>query len=117
VKEIDLSGLSLAELIELQKILPSIIETAKLNEKAILRVKMEALAAESGFELAELFAVEPEKKPKKSKQIGFVKAKYQNPENTEQTWTGRGRKPKWATQHIKDGGTLEELLINPESIE
>jgi len=114
VKEIDLSALSLAELIELQKILPGIIENAKKNEKAVLREKLEALAAESGFELAELFAVQPKKK---SKQIGFVKAKYHNPTDTDQTWTGRGRKPKWAAEHLKDGGALQDLLINPEIID
>ncbi len=111
-KQIDLSELSLIDLIALQEALPAIIEKAKMNEKANLREKMQALAAESGFELSELFAVQPKKK--KSKQIGFIKAKYHNLSNTDQTWTGRGRKPKWATKHIKNGGTLQELLISPE---
>ena len=114
-KQIDLSELSLIDLIALQDALPAIIENAKLNEKAILRQKMEAMAAESGFDLSELFSVQSKKK--KSKQIGFVKAKYHNPDNPEQTWTGRGRKPKWATKHLKGGGTLQELLINPEITE
>ena len=112
VKHIDLSELSLIDLLGLQNALPAIIEQAKLTEKAALIEKMEALAAESGFALSEVFNDKPEKK--KRKQIGFVKAKYINPENTEQTWTGRGRKPKWAAQFLKNGGTLEELLINPE---
>jgi len=111
VKEIDLSKLPLTELVKLQKMLPALIKEAKKNEKALLREKMEALAAESGFELAEVLGTKPKKK---SKQIGFVKAKYNNLNNAEQTWTGRGRKPKWAEKHVKDGGTLQELLINPE---
>lgn len=114
-KQIDLSELSLIDLIALQEALPAIIKNAKKNEKENLREKMEALAAASGFDLAELFAVKPKKK--KSKQIGFVKAKYHNLNDTDQTWTGRGRKPKWAAKHIKDGGTLQELLISPENIQ
>lgn len=114
-KQIDLSELSLIDLIALQEALPAIIKNAKKNEKENLREKMEALAATSGFDLAELFAVKPKKK--KSKQIGFVKAKYHNLNDTDQTWTGRGRKPKWAAKHIKDGGTLQELLISPENIQ
>ena len=113
MKEIDLSKLPLTELVKLQKALPALIAAAKKNEKAILREKMEALAAESGFELAEVIGTKAEPK-KKSKQIGFVKAKYNNPKNIEQTWTGRGRKPKWAEKHLKDGGTMNDLLINPE---
>ena len=117
VKHIDLSELTLIDLLGLQEALPQIIEQAKLTEKATLRRKMEALAAESGFELSEVLGVdgEEESEPKKKrKQIGFVKAKYINPENMEQTWSGRGRKPKWATAHIKNGGKLEDLLINQE---
>lgn len=26
-------------------------------------------------------------------------------------WSGRGRKPKWVEDHLKRGGTLEELLV------
>jgi len=114
MKEIDLSKFTLAELIELQSALPDIIESAKQNEKAILKEKMVALAAESGFALEELF---PSKNQKKRKQIGFVKAKYHNLKNTEQTWSGRGRKPKWASEHLKNGGVLEDLLISPEPSE
>ena len=117
VKHIDLSQLSLTDLLGLQNALPSIIEQAKQTEKAALIEKMEALAAESGFDLSEVFndKAEPEAEKKKRKQIGFVKAKYINPENAEQTWTGRGRKPKWVAQHLKKSGKLEELLISPES--
>ncbi len=121
VKQIDLSELTLIDLIGLQNALPAIIEQAKQSEKAILQQKIAALAAESGFELSEVFdttLIAPEKETKKKrKQIGFVKAKYHNPENPEQTWTGKGRKPKWATLHLKEGGDLQDLLINPEIIE
>ena len=112
-KQIDLSELSLIDLIGLQNALPAIIEQAKQSEKVLLREKMIALAAASGFELSELFEEQSVKK-KKPKQIGFVKAKYINPNNTEQTWTGRGRKPKWADEYLKQGGELQELLINLE---
>jgi len=113
IKHIDLSELSLTDLLGLQNALPAIIEQAKQTEKAALIEKMEALAAESGFELSEVFNDKAEKK--KRKQIGFVKAKYINPEDADETWTGRGRKPKWATKHLKNGGTLEDLLINPDN--
>jgi DNA-binding protein H-NS len=82
---------------------------------------MEALATESGFELDEVFGTKPPENQTneliKRKQIGFVKAKYINPEDSDQTWSGRGRKPKWAAKYIKDGGVLEDLLINPEIID
>jgi len=40
-----------------------------------------------------------------------VAPKYRNPENPEQTWTGRGRAPKWVEAHLAAGGTKEDLAI------
>ena len=40
-----------------------------------------------------------------------ARPKYQNADNLDQTWTGKGRKPKWVAAHLEGGGTLEELLI------
>jgi DNA-binding protein H-NS len=41
-----------------------------------------------------------------------VRAKYRNPDNPEETWAGRGRKPKWVQDRLDQGTPLEELLIN-----
>jgi DNA-binding protein H-NS len=41
-----------------------------------------------------------------------VSAKYRNPDNPEETWAGRGRKPKWVEDRLSRGTPLEELLIN-----
>lgn len=40
-----------------------------------------------------------------------VAVKYQNPE-TNETWTGRGRKPVWVEHFCANGGQLEDLLVN-----
>ena len=36
-------------------------------------------------------------------------AKYQNPNNSKQTWTGKGRQPTWIKELVAGGGTLEEV--------
>lgn len=33
--------------------------------------------------------------------------------DTGATWSGKGLKPKWVQAHIDNGGTLEDLLVNP----
>ncbi len=38
-------------------------------------------------------------------------ARYRDPENDFNTWTGKGRRPKWLTDHLGDGKTLEQLAI------
>lgn len=41
---------------------------------------------------------------------GTVKPKYQSKDGSN-TWSGRGRKPKWVEAHLSQGGSLEDLLI------
>jgi len=40
-----------------------------------------------------------------------VAAKYANPEDPSETWTGRGRKPRWLTAKLKDGDKMDKFLI------
>jgi DNA-binding protein H-NS len=37
-----------------------------------------------------------------------VAIKYRSGDNT---WTGRGRKPKWVEEHLSGGGSLESLAV------
>ena len=38
-------------------------------------------------------------------------AKYANPANRAETWTGRGRKPNWLVAKLKKGGKIENFAI------
>jgi DNA-binding protein H-NS len=40
-----------------------------------------------------------------------LKPKYQNPKNKDETWAGRGLKPKWLSAMIKQGKKLEEFAL------
>jgi len=42
---------------------------------------------------------------------GKVAPKYRNPENPEETWAGRGLKPRWLAAAIKGGKKLEDFSI------
>lgn len=47
-------------------------------------------------------------KPKKA-----VAPRYRNPNNSEETWTGRGKAPRWVSALQAQGVSLESLLIQP----
>ncbi|MCK5917803.1 MAG: H-NS histone family protein [Cocleimonas sp.] len=102
---INLEKMSLPELIELQNNLGPAIKKKQRKEKTSLRKQMEELAKQSGFTFDEVISTS---KPKK---VSKVKPKYANPNDTDQTWTGRGRKPKWVESALKDGKDLDDLLI------
>ena len=37
--------------------------------------------------------------------------KYQNPEVPSETWSGRGKQPRWLVSALKAGGTIEDFKI------
>jgi DNA-binding protein H-NS len=43
---------------------------------------------------------------------GPVAPKYRNPESPNETWAGRGLKPRWLAAAIKSGHKLEDFLID-----
>ena len=55
-----------------------------------------------------------EKYPLKGKRggtRGTVPPKYRNPDNPAETWTGRGRQPRWVSAALEKGLTLDDLRI------
>jgi DNA-binding protein H-NS len=48
-------------------------------------------------------------RPKRSYQK--LLPKYRNPSNPSETWTGRGKQPRWLTAQIRSGKELADFLI------
>ena len=46
---------------------------------------------------------------------GAVAPKYRNPNNPEETWAGRGLKPRWLVAALKGGKKLESFSIEAVS--
>jgi DNA-binding protein H-NS len=46
-----------------------------------------------------------------------VLPKYQNPTNTAETWSGRGKQPHWVQAQLRAGKKLEHFLIARSSTE
>ena len=97
--------MALEELKKLKKGVDKAIDTYENRKKAEARKQLDEHALKLGFKLEELVNDKPTKTKKPAP------AKYQNPEDHSQTWTGRGRKPKFVTEHVDNGGNLDDLLI------
>ena len=103
--DFNLEALSLKELRQLQKDLAKAISTYEDRHKAEARAKLEAIAKEMGYSLAELIGVEV-----KTTRAPAV-AKYRHPENAALTWSGRGRKPQWFVAALTSGKSADDLAI------
>ena len=48
---------------------------------------------------------------KARKTLGKVPPKYRDPSNPDNTWTGRGKQPRWLAAYTGNGRTVDEFLI------
>ena len=104
--DIDLNELDLDELKSLQKQVAKAIENFEQRKRDEALAAAKAIASEHGFKLEDLMGGTPSKKTKTK-----AAPKYAHPENSELTWTGRGRKPVWIIEHLEAGQSLDDLLI------
>lgn len=102
-----LASSSVSELEKLSEEISIAIEVRKNKDINDARIHVRELAASLGITLEELIA-EPNK-PAKAKKKATVK--FRNTENENETWTGRGKQPKWLTGAIANGAKLEDFLI------
>lgn len=94
---------------ELQEVIAraehAIVERREQDLEA-LRKEVVRLINGRGFEVEDVFSRLAKVKPKNK-----VTPIYRDPGNPSNTWTGRGRKPKWVVALIEAGATLESLKI------
>ena len=97
----DLSGYNLAELKGLHFDIEREIQRRARDEREQARTRIRALAADAGIPLESL--VEETRVP--------GAARYRNPVDRAQTWTGRGRQPRWIAEALASGRSLDEFKI------
>jgi len=101
---IDLDKMSKKELEQLIVDAKSALGRAADRERIEAREAIEKVAAEYGYSLSELTSG----KAAKTRKAGGS-AKYANPENPSQTWTGKGRQPVWYKEAIAAGTPAEAM--------
>ncbi|NJS39963.1 MAG: H-NS histone family protein [Rhodobacteraceae bacterium] len=102
---INLNDLSLKELKDLQSQVAKAISGFEDRRKREALAELEEIARAKGFSLAELTGAAPTRKRTPST------AKYANPANKADTWSGRGRKPRWFVEALAKGKKPEDMSI------
>jgi DNA-binding protein H-NS len=101
----DLNKMSLKELKDLQSQVNKAVSSFEDRRRKAALAEVEEVARANGFTLSELTgnAVPRKRAP--------AAAKYANPANRSDTWSGRGRKPRWVEAALKAGKSLADLSI------
>ena len=107
----DLNNLSLKELKDLQSQVAKAIAGYEDRRKREVMAELDEIARAKGFSLAELTGAAPTRKRSPSV------AKYANPANKADTWSGRGRKPRWFSEALAKGKKPESMAIEGQAWE
>lgn len=108
---INLDKLSVKELIDLETRVRKAIEAAKVRQRDTVRQKIDQLVAKEGFSADELADIYGFARGRGGRKGGKVAPKYRNPDNKVETWTGRGRQPRWVAARLAKGAKLSDFAI------
>ena len=101
----DLNSLSLKELKDLQSAVNKAVSGFDDRKRKAALSQVEEAARALGFTLSELTGTAAPRK--RSPAV----PKFSNPTNASDTWSGRGRKPRWFVAALKSGKTAEQMAI------
>lgn len=110
----DLKSMTRKELEKLKADVEKALTKVATKEKKAALAAAEKAAAAHGFSLSEITG-ETAEKPKTRKAKSGPKTvsppKYRNPDDKDQTWTGKGRQPDWFKKAIAAGKSPDDMEI------
>lgn len=101
----NLNEMSLKELRDLQSHVTKAISSFEDRKKKEAIAALDERAREMGYSLAELTGAQTVRKR------APATAKYANPADASDTWSGRGRKPRWFSAAMAAGKAPSDLAI------
>lgn len=101
MKDSQLEKMSIKELKELRTRVEKTISSKHDQERSGLRERFKELAEEAGFALSDIVGTA------RGRGKASAAAKFVHPDNPSMTWSGRGRMPKWLSEKVKSGVSVE----------
>ncbi|MEJ6403448.1 H-NS histone family protein [Yoonia sp. 2307UL14-13] len=110
----DLKSMTRKELEKLRADVDKALSKVANKEKKAALAAAQKAAAAHGFDLTEILGEDSAPKKTRKKSVGPKKPgvpKYRNPDDNDQTWTGKGRQPDWFKKALAAGKTPEAMEI------
>ena len=102
-----LDSLDIEELKDLRKTLDRAIASYETRKRQEALSAVEQAAREYGFKLTDLLG---NGKAGRGRKSDTGAAKYANPDDPEQKWSGRRRRPQWINEALEAGRALEDFV-------
>jgi DNA-binding protein H-NS len=100
--------MSVDEMWRLHEQIGQVLSVRLTSEKRELEKRLAQLRRESEVHSASTaFDV-----PRERRKYPRVYPKYRNPDEPSETWSGRGKQPRWLVAALKTGHRIEEFMIS-----
>ena len=100
-------GASLADLNAAREIIDEAIEAAEAKAIDDVRAEIQRLAASVGRSVEEILSMSNAGKRRKNDAPLVVK--FRNTVNPDETWSGRGKRPRWLRKALANGAELSDF--------
>jgi DNA-binding protein H-NS len=105
----DLELMSLDELWSLHERIAELLAARLTSEKAALEARLKKLNQAEVAPIVRRNAVGEARRP-----YPVVIPKYRNPGDPSETWSGRGKQPRWLVALLRTGKQIDDFRIDPE---
>ena len=111
-KRLNLDAMSSDEMWQLHEEISQVLSIRLTSEKRELEKRLAQLRRENEMrqpEPSDAPLIKSEARPRRKYPRVFPK--YRNPSEPSETWSGRGKQPRWLVAALKTGHTIEEFVI------
>jgi DNA-binding protein H-NS len=113
-KKLNLDAMSVDEMWQLHEEISQALSVRLTSEKRELEKRLAQLRREKETRQSEP-ADAVQGAPRERRKYPRVFPKYRNPNEPSETWSGRGKQPRWLAAALKTGHAIEEFaIIDPE---
>ncbi len=102
MKDTDLENMSHDALWDLHQKILEVLSRRLEDETRKLQKQLDELGRKSGKTPAEMLKRRPQPK---------AKPKFRNPDNPSETWSGRGKMPRWLARFVEAGRSRDEFKV------
>jgi DNA-binding protein H-NS len=111
-KKLNVDAMSVDELWHLHEEISRVLSVRLTMEKRELEKRLAQLRREKEMRQSEPSdARASEGAPRERRKYPRVFPKYRNPKEPSETWSGRGKQPRWLAAALKGGHSIEEFAI------
>jgi DNA-binding protein H-NS len=111
-KKMNLDSMSVDEMWQLHEEISRLLSVRLTSEKRELEKRLEQLRRDKRVPAKHSNGIVKELARAPRRKYPRVSPKYQNPQVPSETWSGRGKTPRWLVAALKTGQKLEDFAIS-----